>query len=67
MWYLIATRLYAKSVHKIRRCRDSSFPTRRNATSPIHPLPIRRFAPQGCDTTQADDSQNRLPELSIYD
>lgn len=43
-------------------------PRRAAATLPspdIHPA--RRFAPRASDTTQADDSQNRLPALSMYD
>jgi hypothetical protein len=44
-----------------------SLPIRRNATSPRHRHLAHRFAPPASDTTQADDSQNRLPALSMYD
>lgn len=44
-----------------------SLPIRRNATSPRHRQLAHRFAPPTSDTTQADDTQNRLPALSMYD
>ena len=42
-------------------------PSHRNTSSPQNIHPARRFAPLPSYTTQADDFQNRLPALSIYD
>lgn len=56
-----------KRVYETRCSRYGSLPSRRNATNPRHTHPARRFAPRASDTTQADDSKNRLPALSMYD
>jgi len=44
-----------------------SLPRRRDATSYRHTHLAHRLAPWGSDATQAGDSKNRLPALSMYD